>query len=1757
MSRISSRVSNGAAALGVVLLVVFIVILWTGVHTSNEEIEADGRLDPGTQALDGLTKERLNETSTIRSVTFHEESFSNEVIPKSETISRKQDKPDLEYIKLRKINGNQYEDTCKVSTSQNQHSGHFRHATAEVWDTYPQYEFTAFGRQFRLRLAHDTSFVSPNIKITHMSTNSSRREHPGNELGCFYSGTVDDDPYSVVTVSLCHGMTGHVRTSTGSYIIKPAEPWQGNDKDSLDSSLQHEIQRMRTRTKDSNHVYDADDQRSHNCGVIDHDTSAPILDDTTSDIKVYAGGRTRRRRSLSKKRYIDYTPSEEENQHLVGQSVERRGFLQSDEMKNCRYYTVERRRNDPREVYSQVSEMESDPFVTWRPRRALPRKYFIEIMVAADAEMVKYHGKNLTRYILVLMHTVSQIYKDQSIGNPIIISVMKIVQADILFATRRSRRGGVIADDMLKQFCHWQKSNNTNVSSPDHHDAALLLTRHNLCHKPEDVHCDTLGLAKLGQVCAPRFSCAIVMDNGLSAAYTIAHEIGHLLNMPHDDEKQKCSKYVNGTHVQNIMSTAMDNNTYPWEWSNCSRHYVTDFLEAGHGDCLLDEPDEIMEKEDTSRLPGEDYSTNRQCELSFGAGSRFCPRLSKVCKKLWCTAPGRDDRGQCYTEQSPWADGTPCADGKWCYRGKCVSRRNLEPVDGQWGEWGPYGPCSRTCGGGVQKKKRECNNPPPEHGGNYCVGDSVYYSSCGTDECPPGSPDFRGQQCSGFDNNTMDIENLPRDVKWFPKYLGISPENRCRLYCQTISHQNIYEYKMRDKVIDGTPCGLDSFDVCVNGYCKPAGCDHVLDSTAELDTCGVCRGDNSTCQRITGSYNYTNQGYRRVTTIPAGSSHIDIRQHGWMGLPNDTNYLALKLAENGKYILNGHSKLMLGKVIAIVESGITIEYSGPDSVVERLNSSRSIGTDLILEVLVSNEYKPPQITYEYTVPKKILNSYAWVLSNWSECSHICKGMKYRKAECRNTENKDIVSNDYCRKEERPREESQICNNHCNLKWQITSTNECSSHCGLGTRTVTSKCVQILLNSDERSHPIQERACAHLKRPNQEEPCTGPCDSFHWNYTEWGSCSVTCGNGVQHRTAICVNSNERHVPANNCDRQEKHLTRPCAQTVCPKWDFGNWDPCSVKCGIGKQHRYYFCHVNGRVVPNNHCGDPPSGITRDCNAGPCKRWQSSDWSSVNLTPNKYSSDPPHEGFSPQDNEVDDISFHFGYQWQVGSYKECSRACIGGFINRVVKCVSNNTGIIAPDVYCDKKKKPSTRIACNRHQCPDWHTTDWSQCSVKCGSGFQHRYIRCQSPNGTILPNENCHESQKPTTVQVCYQAPCMTGRKHHSDTNIYRTWKTSTWSACSKSCGSGLQRRRVECTIRRGNHGPQVTVKDEQCTRLGLNKPRSQRPCRRVACDYIWQEGAWSECSEKCGEGIQRRTVTCHHVDSSGFMKPTPSDNCPLDQKPSTKQICKLQECDDKYIWNPGRWRKCSHTCGQKGRQTRRLFCRERTSRKKVNHRYCPLQFKPKRKRKCNQRKCYPISCLDAKDYYRTNIDSEYSLLVGGRNMSIYCHDMSTSQPKEYLTLPAGSRENYAEIYDKRLIDSQSCPYNRWRNNNSCGCATNTGSISGKTMFRRVRIDPIKLYILESDSIFSWTTGEKRIKYGMTGDCYSHAYCYQGRFSINLSGTQLKLSSDVTWRRTPGASMEINKISSQHVTGKCGGYCGFCSPDIGLKLDVLPP
>ena len=60
------------------------------------------------------------------------------------------------------------------------------------------------------------------------------------------------------------------------------------------------------------------------------------------------------------------------------------------------------------------------------------------------------------------------------------------------------------------------------------------------------------------------------------------------------------------------------------------------------------------------------------------------------------------------------------------------------PVDGSWGSWGKFGACSTTCGGGTMERKRFCDNPPPDHGGDMCRGSDKEIHQCQNDPCKSG-----------------------------------------------------------------------------------------------------------------------------------------------------------------------------------------------------------------------------------------------------------------------------------------------------------------------------------------------------------------------------------------------------------------------------------------------------------------------------------------------------------------------------------------------------------------------------------------------------------------------------------------------------------------------------------------------------------------------------------------------------------------------------------------------------------------------------------------------------------------------------------------------------------------------------------------------------------------------------------------------------------------------------------------------------------
>uniref|UniRef100_A0A8C6ZF22 ADAM metallopeptidase with thrombospondin type 1 motif 15 n=1 Tax=Nothoprocta perdicaria TaxID=30464 RepID=A0A8C6ZF22_NOTPE len=594
-----------------------------------------------------------------------------------------------------------------------------------------------------------------------------------------------------------------------------------------------------------------------------------------------------------------------------------------------------------------------------RAKRFVSVPRYVETLVVADESMAKFHGDDLQHYVLTLMATAARLYKHPSIRNPVDIVVVKFL---VIGQDDKGPKVTGNAALTLRNFCAWQKKwNKGSDKHPEYWDTAILFTKQDLCGATT---CDTLGMADVGTMCDPKRSCSVIEDDGLPSAFTTAHELGHVFNMPHDNVKA-CEEVFGQLKTNHMMSPTLIQIDRANPWSPCSAAIITDFLDSGHGDCLLDQPAKALALPE--ELPGGSYSLGQQCELAFGVGSKPCPYM-QYCAKLWCTGKAR---GQvvCQTRHFPWADGTGCGDGRFCLKGACVERHDVskDRVDGGWGKWAPYGQCSRTCGGGVQLAKRECDAPAPAGGGSYCEGVRVKYRSCNLEPCAgTGKATFREEQCEAFNGYSHSTNRLTASVSWVPKYSGVSPRDKCKLICR--ANGTGYFYVLAPKVVDGTPCSPDSTSVCVQGKCIKAGCDGKLGSKKKFDKCSVCGGDNRSCKKVSGLFTKPMHGYNFVVVIPAGASNIDIRQRGYKGLVSDDNYLALKNGQ-GKYLLNGHF------IVSAVErdlmvKGSVLRYSGTGTAVESLQAFKPIQEPLTLEVLSVGKMTPPRVRYSFYLPKE-------------------------------------------------------------------------------------------------------------------------------------------------------------------------------------------------------------------------------------------------------------------------------------------------------------------------------------------------------------------------------------------------------------------------------------------------------------------------------------------------------------------------------------------------------------------------------------------------------------------------------------------------------------------------------------------------------------------------------------------------------------------------------------------------------------------
>lgn len=213
-----------------------------------------------------------------------------------------------------------------------------------------------------------------------------------------------------------------------------------------------------------------------------------------------------------------------------------------------------------------------------------------------------------------------------------------------------------------------------------------------------------------------------------------------------------------------------------------------------------------------------------------------------------------------------------------------------------------------------------------------------------------------------------------------------------------------------------------------------------------------------------------------------------------------------------------------------------------------------------------------------------------------------------------------------------------------------------------------------------------------------------------------------------------------------------------------------------------------------------------------------------------------------------------------------------------------------------------------------------------------------------------------------------------------------------------------------------------------------------------------------------------------------------------------------------------------------------------------------------------------SCKSIQHYKRTRKDGEHKINIRGREVEIYCHNMNSDDPVEYVTLRKGSQENYSLFYSKRSNDMSKCENGKGIHDESIHYGT--------TRFNKVRININTLQIVDNDYEFAHTVGEPQ-KFATGGDCYSNTgSCPQGDFFVNLEGTGFKIRPSMSWEangtnstieyqirvshQTANAWLKpfLNQLSSQlekpyqKVRARCGGYCGTCRPSHrGIFLEVL--
>jgi len=136
-----------------------------------------------------------------------------------------------------------------------------------------------------------------------------------------------------------------------------------------------------------------------------------------------------------------------------------------------------------------------------------------------------------------------------------------------------------------------------------------------------------------------------------------------------------------------------------------------------------------------------------------------------------------------------------------------------------------------------------------------------------------------------------------------------------------------------------------------------------------------------------------------------------------------------------------------------------------------------------------------------------------------------------------------------------------------------------------------------------------------------------------------------------------------------------------------------------------------------------------------------------------------------------------------------------------------------------------------------------------------------------------------------------------------------WNEPTWGVCSSECGEGIQQRESAVQCIRDRDG--AVAPASKCD--PAQRPVDARACvGTTRCGYGFVGEEWGVCSVRCGDGVQRREISCVRSDGARVETAICQERGSL--PPPSEQSCStIVGCT--YFFEPSPWTPCNTACVQ--------------------------------------------------------------------------------------------------------------------------------------------------------------------------------------------------------------------------------------------------